>query len=542
MQARPKILKGFMVALVASLILTACVGGGTTGSTWFNLPSIPVKVQADGAITVFGLAVAPANPTLLQQLQTADIQKLEIRIGYHGILMYRNGEQLPYLEWDAASVETLQEILRTAPNVPNGGLIANLLPLLRQIGLGVTVAQADVDTSNFAEWNGETVAEAVETESAIGPFQLGGIAFDDAGNLSIGGLSASALGMGGPVIDANTLNQLKAYGIENLQITTAPDGINLAMNGQPLPGLAYDANSLNNLMPVLQGFAPDLAPMLGDILPMLPGTDLDVAVSFTGEPMGELALADVPVALNEDGTLSLFGMSMGDSPMVPADVVAQLQAAGVQQLNVEISEAGVFLAADGQTLPTITWNQESMETLSGLVAPLAGIDPAMIANGLALIEETGAIKAAVALPGAEPTPGEINKTLPTPEVAEIQAPVIHANASYSDGAIQSIGGLPEGAIPGMPLALPPNIADILGGLNADQLQLATEPGKLNLLLDGSTALTVNYDDASLAKALQVAGPFLAGTPLENPAVATLLQEQILPLVPIADLDITVNLN
>ena len=63
----------------------------------------------------------------------------------------------------------------------------------------------------------------------------------------------------------------------------------------------------------------------------------------------------------------------------------------------------------------------------------------------------------------------------------------------------------------------------------------------NLLLDGETALTVNYDQPSLTAALDLAGPFLAGTPLENPAVRTLVQEQILPLVPAADLDVTVAL-
>ncbi|MEZ4618195.1 MAG: hypothetical protein R2867_22140 [Caldilineaceae bacterium] len=38
--------------------------------------------------------------------------------------------------------------------------------------------------------------------------------------------------------------------------------------------------------------------------------------------------------------------------------------------------------------------------------------------------------------------------------------VIHADAVYSDGAIQSIGGLPEGAVPGLPIALPSNVNGI----------------------------------------------------------------------------------
>lgn len=542
MQVTPKILKIFVVALIVSLTLAAC-GGGTTGSTWFNLPSVPIKIQSDDSVTVFGQPIL-YNSGLLAQLQSADIQKLEVRIGYNGIHIYTNGNQLPYVAWDAESMATVQEIVRNTPQIPSAGLVANLLPVLRQIGLGVSVVQADADVSGFARWSGETSTNPapVEEGAAIGPFQLGGIAFDEAGNLSIGSMSAETLGLGGPLLDANTLGLLRSYGMDNVEIATAPDGIKLSMNGSPLPGIAYDSTSLGNVMPLVQGFAPDLAPTLSSVLPLLPNTELNVAVSFTGEPVGGLQLSDVPVALNDDGTLSVFGMAMGATPVVPVETIAQLQAAGVEQLNVEISGEGVFLASNGQTLPTITWTPENMQTLAGIVAPLAGIDPEMIANGMALIEETGAIKAAVAMPGVAPSTTEINKTLTTPSAEGIQAPVIHADAVYSGGSIQSVGGLPEGALPGIPLALPPNVTGILDGLDAQELALVSAPGKLNLLLDGSTALTINYDDASLATALNVAGPFLAGTPLENPAVATLVEEQILPLVPIADLDITMALN
>ncbi|HRW10107.1 MAG TPA: hypothetical protein P5121_33620 [Caldilineaceae bacterium] len=544
MQAKPKILKIFVVALILSLMLAAC-GGDTTGSTWFNLPSIPVKVQENGNVTVFGLAVMN-NPALLEQLRTASVQKLEVRIGYNGIHIYANGNDLPYISWDAESVDTLQDLLRRAPALAPGtavsnDLIANSLPILRQIGLGVSVIDASADTSALTRWRGETTATPEEAESVIGPFQLGGIAFDESGNLSIGGLSASALGMNGPLLDANTLGMLQSYGIENLQIQTEPNGINLSMNGRPLPSITYDSAALANVVPVVQGFAPELAPTLESALPMLQNAALDVAVSFTGEPVGELALSDLPVALNEDGTVSVFGVSAGSTPLVPADLMAQLQATGVQQLNVEIGQDGLFLAADGQTLPTITWTPENLAMLSNIIAPLAGIDPAMIASGMAMIEQTGAIKAAIALPGATPTTSEINKTIATPDTAGVPVATIHADAVYSDGAIQSVGGLPEGVVPGLPLALPPNVAGILGGLDADQVELATDAGKLNLLLDGETALTVNYDQPSLTAALDLAGPFLAGTPLENPAVRTLVQEQILPLVPAADLDVTVAL-
>ena len=56
MQAKPKIVKILVVALIVSLVLGAC-GGGTSGSTWFNLPSVRVNVQENGAAKVWGFNV-----------------------------------------------------------------------------------------------------------------------------------------------------------------------------------------------------------------------------------------------------------------------------------------------------------------------------------------------------------------------------------------------------------------------------------------------------------------------------------------------------
>jgi len=542
MQARPKILKIFVVALIASLVLAAC-GGGTTGATWFNLPSIPVQLQEDGTVALFGLGVTRLDPALVQQFQAANVQKMEVRIGYNGIHVYANGADLPYIAWDAESLSTLQDVVRNAPNIPNGALIANVLPVLRQIGLGVALNLPGAAAANLPSWSGETTAqsETVDPAQVIGPFQIGSVAFDEQGNLQIGSVAGAALGLNGPLLDANTLNLLNSYGIDKLNIATTPNGISLSMNDRPLPGIVYDSASLAQVQPLVAGFAPALAPTLDQVLPKLQNAQLDVALSFTGQPAGETQLAPVPVALNDDGTLTVFGTPLSSTPMVPADLLQKLQAAGVSQLDLEIGQDGIFLAADGQTLPTITWTPESLPTIASIIAPLAGVSAEMVNSGLALIEETGAIKASVAMPGVTATATEINKTLGTPDTSSVPPAVIHANATYSDGALQSIGGLPEGAVPGFPLALPPNVAGILNGLDAQAVEIATEPGKLNLLLDGSTALTVNYDDAALQKTLDVAAPFLTGTPLESPAMMTLVREQIMPLVPAAELDINIAL-
>ena len=244
MQARSKIYKIFVVALIASLVLGAC-GGGTSGSTWFNLPSIGINVQEDGSVSTFGLNLGPVlPPTLVPQLAAANVKKLEVRAGYNGIHVYANGVDLPYLSWDADAVSTLQNVVRTMPGIPNANLIADLLPWLRTIGVGVAVnlpGGGDVGP----RWQGETAVTSETADAPIGPFAIRSVALDDSGNLSVGSVPASALGLNAPVLDAGTLGLLKSLGIEQLDIKTMPNGIELSLGDKKLPGIAYDSKSLS---------------------------------------------------------------------------------------------------------------------------------------------------------------------------------------------------------------------------------------------------------------------------------------------------------
>ena len=80
------------------------------------------------------------QPAIIQQLQAADIQRLEARIGYNGVHVYLNGQDMPYLGWTAESTENLQDLILALPPGtlqvdPN--LVVRMLPWLRTIGLGV---------------------------------------------------------------------------------------------------------------------------------------------------------------------------------------------------------------------------------------------------------------------------------------------------------------------------------------------------------------------------------------------------------------------
>ena len=50
----PALLRKIVAVLVISLVFGACTGGGDGGSTWFNLPSVPIRVDANGNGTALG--------------------------------------------------------------------------------------------------------------------------------------------------------------------------------------------------------------------------------------------------------------------------------------------------------------------------------------------------------------------------------------------------------------------------------------------------------------------------------------------------------
>jgi antitoxin component of MazEF toxin-antitoxin module len=527
MQPKAKIVRIFLVALIASLLLSAC-GGGTSGSTWFSLPAIPIKIDGAGNASVLGFSLGAILPAAtVQQLQTANIQKLEIRIGYNGIHAYANGGDLPYLAWDAASVVTLQDLLRNMPQVPYNTMIADWLPTLRQIGLGVALNVAPA---------------AGQAEPTIGPFNLSGLAVDKAGNINIAGIAGSALGL--PTLDAGTLGLLASLGLDKLGISTAPDGLKLTMNDKPLPSLAYDKDSLAKTLDVAKAFVADagLLGTLSNVLPQLPGAKIDANLSFTGEPAGALELGQLPVKLNPDGTLSAFGIALGSAPLVPTSVLDQLKTANIQNLNVEANKDGLFLSTNGQSLPQISWNDDSLKILAGALGPLTGMKAEMLDGVLGIVRGAG-LKTAVALGDGE-APAEVSKTLEAASLpAGLTAPTIRLNAEVKNGVLSSVKGVGDLAALGLPaITLPPNIVDMLTQLGAKEVKIDTNAGNLNLLLDGKNALTMNYDVKSLQAALDAAAPFLKGSLLENPAIAALIKDTILPLVPSSDVDITITLN
>lgn len=555
MQARPKIVKILVVALIVSLFLGAC-GGGTSGSTWFNVPSIVLRMQPDGTARVFGFNVGfVVDPALIQTLQSAQVQRAEVRIGYHGILPYFNGEALPYVRWDQESMEVLQELAATQSMMalPPGAI--DNLPWLRRIGLGVALdipRPEGVAALEIPRWSGETTASEDTPDSTIGPITIGSLVFDDTGEAIIEGIPAStleqALGTTLPLsLDANTLDMLQRLNVDSVRVTTMPNGVHFFWNERELPGLAYDSRSLANTARYAEPLLgdPAMVDTVNQVLPVLQGLDLNVVVSFTGEAIAETELPVITAAINDDGSLSLFGFPVVQEPLLDPALLAGLQRANVQSLAVSLQPEGIFVAANNQTLPTITWTDESLDTLASLAAPMAGLSPDLITNLVGIVRETG-LDLQVELPlaeGVEREPvGPIVTEIAAPDLTGVPASIIRLNLGLEGSEIRAIGSLEAADLQALGVdlpTLPPDLAETLRSLGVQELTLNTDPGVLNVLMDGSTALTVNYDRDSLLTALDLATTFMEDSILTDPVMGPFLRDQIVPLAPGADVNVVV---
>ncbi len=548
MQPKSRFLVLGIIALMA--VLLAGCGGGTTGKTWFNLPSFEVEVnQAGGAkVAGFNLPLALLQPAQIEQLQSANVQQLEARIGYGGVSALVNGEDLPYLAWDAESAAVLQEKVQAMPGLPNSGLIARVLPWLRTIGLGAAIQLPPAgEAIAVPRWRGETTVAAAEApaEPTIGPIDISNITFNAEGRGFIGPVPLDALGAG-VALPASTLALLQQLGINSLSLHTEPTGLKLDVNDGPFPDLAYDAERLAKAMELANTFmaGSPMVELLNGVAGQLPGADIRAAVTFNGEPAGGLVLDNLRATINEDGSIDALGLPLPVGSLLSPELVGQLQSAGLERLQVSVSDGTIALANNGAPFPAISWTGAGEQLLTSM-APALGLPAGQLQGIFDVVRETD-LALEVALPGAD-------TTAPAPEVAEfapvdlgdVNAPEVRARLQVDgSGTVTQVGNVATADLAALgvpPITLPANVMQMLGQTGASNVQVQTTPGQLDVSLDGESALSLNYDVDSLRQLVNTLKPILNNPMLENPIVSKLLDEMVLPMVAGSNIDLTVAL-
>lgn len=550
MQAKRKLLPILLVVMVAALLVAACGGGGGAAGqekTIFNLPGVPLNVNADGAVNLYGLPISgvalPA--TLVQQLQAANVQELQMRVGAHGLEILANGQPLPMVNWDATSMANLQKLLAAL------GYGQLDLSGLRAIGSGVRLNVAPASGQpklNIPRWSGPASFAATAPAEGAEPLNLDFVAIDPEGRITAAGLDLDALTplLGGQAlrVPPDLLNTLKSLGAKNIGLKTTPNSITVDLDGNPLPSLTFDQAALERMLALLGGMGllpAEQLEMIQSQLGTLTSLNANIIVNLEGVP-ASATLPPLDVKVSESGSLNVLGIDVPGATL-PAEILAQLADAGIQNVAIDARSDSLTLAVNGQTLPRITFSPEGLGVVSSLVSGLAGIPPELVTAGLNSLSGEG-IKTTVALPGST---GEValptDPTFAPPDLGDLSAPTIAAKIAVQDGQIASVGGLSAEQLAALGVtlpALPANIMDILTQSGADQVDIVTVPNEIQIKLNGNQVMGIQNDAASLAAVWNLASPFL-GDALAEPGLQKLIEEQLLPVIPGADVNLSIML-
>ena len=535
-----------MVSLcLASLVLGACTGGGTTGTTWFNLPSVVVRVGNDGdSLRALGVTVGSLSAfgvkDVTDLLVNGGVETVEMRLGYNGIHVYVDGDDLPYIYWDQESAAALAGLVdQMGVGLPVSA--DRLFAWVRRVGVGVRVSFAEGSPSY--RWSGETDFTPIETPSdVIGPLHLGGIAFDDAGALAIHGVDLAALGVP-PLLDEDTRGLLAQLGIETARVSTTPNTLDIALNDTALPGLAYDEGSLTagvNFARLLLADDPDTLELVETFLPRLPTLELTIDLSFTGAPVGETQLVPLTVGVTEDGALNVLGLPVVGAEL-PANILDTLQQADIQRLDVRLSGESIALAANGTVLPTVAIETSGLQVIDGLID-----GGGMLPDAVALVETlTGAepLALTLTLPG-DASEGDANPLAAhTVEPVVLEAglvPFLRIDVETEDGRLTAIGGVPAFVLGLGDVVLPDALLDLADSAGLASLTLKTSANTMDILADEQSLIALQYDEESLGALLNLLPAVMEdGNMNEFLAFA---ESSLVPLFVGSDIELVLHLN
>ncbi len=530
----------FLLTL-AGLLLGACTGGGSTGATWFNLPSVTLRVADDGnTVNALGLAVGSLNSfgikTTMDQLAAAGTRELEVRIGYNGIHIYNNGNELPYIYWDEDSAAALAGIItQVGPNMPDD--LETAFAWLRKVGIGVRLVLADGRVNS--RWSGETSYTPTSGGEPLAMLDLSGVAVDSAGAISVNGIGLDTLGVP-PVVDTHTLQLLASLEAETLRIDTTPNTLDLTLNGQALPGLAYDEESLAAGLELAQALLaddPDTLELVNTFLPRLPELALTVQVSFTGTPVGSTSLPPMVISVDEAGMASAFGLPLG-SDLLPADVLDLLQRADIKRLNLHVGSGDIAMAANNQLLPAITLHDAGV-TLVDSLAGGSGLVPGVLTL-LETMTTSGPVPIDLQLPGSDVSVDPLtNIAFAAPLDLESSPPILRLPLRLEGNRVASLGGLDAGALGLDAIVLPANVLDLLAG--SSEVVVKTSPNQLALHLDGAPALSLAYDVATMNALLDLLPGLMGGALADNPALLEFIRTVLVPEIVRSDTEIVLRM-
>ena len=236
-----------------------------------------------------------------------------------------------------------------------------------------------------------------------------------------------------------------------------------------------------------------------------------------------------------------MGIPLGSELNLQPQFIADMQELNIQRLDLNIIDASLYLASNGENLPVISWTDSTMETLQRVAAELASVPPGMLGAVVGFLQNTD-IGVALSIPQADgakavSVPPAFDVTAVRMEPPAIDAehrPVLALGLTLDGSEIRSIGGVSAEQLQELGVSLPSLPANIAGilyeGLQVSELELISTANQLNVVADDEVLLTLHYDSPSILRTLELAAPFLPediNAALADPAISALLIDEFL---------------
>ncbi len=223
--------------------------------------------------------------------------------------------------------------------------------------------------------------------------------FASDGSASIGGTPVSELGALAGVdlstltLPADWVNYFTLTGVQHIAVSNGADGLTVLVNGEPVPSLVWDENSLVATAETVKSLGVAV-PVLEKVLPLVQKLGVGVVlrfpvqagaeiIPFSVEGEGTAAMEtkaaqeeflaavgtppkiNLPVVYAEDGSFSVGDLTdvewtqLTGAPwyalrLDPA-LIQSLTASGVTSMSFETDPEGVHVSVNGKALPYISW-------------------------------------------------------------------------------------------------------------------------------------------------------------------------------------------
>jgi hypothetical protein len=270
-----------------------------------TLPRIGIAYDSQGVPSIFGISTTTIQslvgidlsflqlpPAFVNGFTAQNLQHIELEVADTGVYAYANGNALPYLAWDEASLANLGELIDATDAVQYDTLIRRALPLVQRLGIDLVLhfpraegAEA-IPVRPRAE---RAMAMAVEAEPTM--IVRLGVDYAADGVPSILGVTTrelQALGVDLSFLELpqSTLDMLDQAGLSSLRLEVQGDGIVISTNGEHLLNLAFSEEQLSNAVDLygqLYGSGPvtDFAEVA---VPLISAMDVDLMLDLpTGQ-------------------------------------------------------------------------------------------------------------------------------------------------------------------------------------------------------------------------------------------------------------------